>query len=53
MYVFKTNTKDINLKLNEVSDFSWIDINKILTSYSNSFISKSLERMMEFGMIEK
>lgn len=51
MYVFKTQTEDINLQVNEVSNFSWIDIKTVLKSNPDSFISKSLKRMIELKLI--
>lgn len=52
MYVFKTNIKDVNLQISEVSDFSWIDIETVLKNNPDSFISKSLKRMIEFELIK-
>ncbi len=51
MYVFKTQTKDIDLQVNEVSNFSWIDIEIVLKNNPNSFISKSLKRMADLKLI--
>ncbi|HMB26438.1 MAG TPA: NUDIX domain-containing protein [Patescibacteria group bacterium] len=52
MYVFKTKTKDINLQAEEVSDFSWADIETVLNNDPDSFLSKSLKRMIKLGIIE-
>ena len=52
MYVFKTNIKDVNLQTSEVSDFSWVDIETVLKNNPDSFISKSLKRMIEFELIK-
>jgi 8-oxo-dGTP pyrophosphatase MutT (NUDIX family) len=51
MYVFKTQMEDINLQINEVSNFSWIDIETVLKNNPDSFISKSLKRMIKFKLI--
>ena len=51
MYVFKTQTKDINLQVNEVSNFSWIDIEIVLENNPDSFIAKSLKRMADLKLI--
>ena len=52
MYIFSTNSANINLQLEEVSDFEWIKIDKILKENPESFIGKSLERMFDFGIIQ-
>jgi 8-oxo-dGTP pyrophosphatase MutT (NUDIX family) len=51
MYAFKTQTKDIHLQVNEVSNFSWIDIDIVLKNNPDSFISKSLKRMTDLKLI--
>jgi len=51
MYVFKTKKENISLQINEVSNFSWIDIETVLKNSPDSFISKSLKRMIELKII--
>jgi 8-oxo-dGTP pyrophosphatase MutT (NUDIX family) len=52
MYIFKTNTNDVELQPEEVSDYKWININKILEDDPDSFIGKSLTRMLELNIIK-
>lgn len=51
MYIFRTKTKDINLQLEEVSKFEWVNIKDLLKNNSDSFIGKSLNRMLEVGIL--
>lgn len=53
MYIFRTNTDDISLQLEEVSNFQWTDIAKILEEDPTSFIGKSLLRMLDLGIIKE
>lgn len=47
MYVFHTNSKNIKLQINEVSDFKWEKIDNIIKNNHNSFVGKSLKRVFE------
>jgi 8-oxo-dGTP pyrophosphatase MutT (NUDIX family) len=48
MYVFHTGFTDVNLQLEEVSDFVWTPIEQILTENPTSFLAKSLQRVSVF-----
>jgi len=52
MYIFKTGSININLQLEEVSNFEWVKIDKILKENPESFIGRSLKRMFDFGLIK-
>jgi len=51
MYIFTTNTKNVNLQIKEVSDYVWVDIDTIININPDSFISKSLQRMFELKLL--
>jgi hypothetical protein len=38
MYIFKTDNENIKLQLEEVSDYKWVSIDKIISESPNSFI---------------
>lgn len=52
MYIFRTESKDVNLQLEEVSDFEWINIGNVLRNDPESFIGKSLKRMIELNILK-
>lgn len=51
MYIFRVDTKDVSLQLEEVSDFGWVRIGDVLKDSPESFIGKSLKRMMLLNMV--
>ena len=53
MYIFKIRNKDVSLQLEEVSDFVWVSIDDVLKNNPESFIGKSLKRMIDLGILSQ
>jgi len=53
MYIFRVESKDVSLQLEEVSDFSWVRIDDVLKNNPESFIGKSLKRMIHLGILSQ
>ena len=52
MYAFSIDSPVVHLQLQEVSDFAWVSIDIVLHSSPDSFLSKSLNRMLELKLIK-
>jgi len=52
MYIFLTEANKVYLQLEEVSDFKWVSIMDILKKSPQSFIGKSLKRMIKLDIIK-
>jgi 8-oxo-dGTP pyrophosphatase MutT (NUDIX family) len=51
MFVFSTKNTNVSLDHNEVSHFTWIDIDTVIQGDSN--ISKALKKMQKLGIVQK
>lgn len=53
MYIFRVENDAVTLQLAEVSDFGWVSIDNVLKNNPESFIGKSLKRMIDLGILSR
>ena len=52
LYIFRTDTLQINLQLEEVSNYKWTSIDNVLNLNPESYVGKALTRMIELKIIK-